>query len=158
MTPRIWYPAILIPLALAGCSTAPTVDMAAEQQAVAAASDSLMAAETAKDFDVAVAFYADDAIVQMEGMPEVTGKDGIRGIYQSYVNDSTNLGFSSTRSGIEMASGGGMASEHGVNHFQVQGPNGPTEMLGKYLAVWRKQADGWKVAALAVTNDAVPGK
>jgi len=158
MTRRIWYPAILVPLVVAGCSTAPTVDVAAEQQAVAAASDSLMAAETAKDVDAALAFYADDGIMQMEGTPEITGKDGLRSAYESFFNDSTLLGLSSTRSGVEMAPGGGMAFEHGVNRFQVQGPNGPTEMLGKYLAVWRKQADGWKVAAIAATNDAVPGK
>ncbi len=68
--------------------------------------------------------------------------------------DTTMLGFSSTRSGTEMAAGGGLAFEHGVNRFQVQTADGPVEVLGKYLAVWRKQADGWKVAALAITNDA----
>jgi ketosteroid isomerase-like protein len=158
MTPRIWYPTILVPLALAACSTAPSVDMAAEQQAVAAASDSIMAAESARDIDAVMAFYADDAIMHMEGMPETTGKDKLRAVYLSFMNDSTILSFSGTRSGLEMAPGGGMALDHGINRFQVQGPNGPTEVLGKYIAVWRKQADGWKVAAVAATNDAPPGK
>lgn len=158
MTPRIWYPAILVPLIAAGCSTAPSVDLAAEQQAVVAASDSVMAAETAKDIDGALAFWADDAIAHMQDASEITGKDGVRGIYESVLNDSTMLGFSSTRSGIEMASGGGMAFEHGINRFQVQGPDGPTEVLGKYIAVWRMQPDGWKIAALAATYNAPPAK
>ena len=148
--------ALLLFLPLTGCAQAPAVDLAAEEQAVMAAGDSVAAAEMARDIDGALAFWADDAVLHLEGASPIVGKDGIRSVYETLFGDTTMVAFSTERSAMELASGGGLAFEHGVNRFQVKGPDGPTEALGKYLLVWRKQADGWRIAALAATNDTPP--
>jgi ketosteroid isomerase-like protein len=148
--------ALLVPFAFVACAqpSRPPVDLAAEQQAVIAASDSCVAAEMSRNIDGALAWWADDAIFHMEGAPEIVGKAGLRGVYETMFGDTTMLGFSGERSSLVVASGGDMAWERGVNRFQVRGPDDPIERLGKYLLVWRKSPDGWRIAALAVTNDA----
>ena len=47
MTVYRFYTALAVPLALAACSTAPSVDLDGEQQAVIAPSDSVVAQEMA---------------------------------------------------------------------------------------------------------------
>lgn len=152
------FPVPLITLALTACAAGsnPAVDLAAEEAAVRAASEAVVAEEMEKDIDGTLVYWAEDAVFHMEGMPAVTGKEGLRGVYEAFFGDTTMLGFEGTTTDVEVAAGGGLAWEHGVNRFQVKGPDGPVEAVGKYLVVWRKSEMGWKIAALAVTNDAPP--
>lgn len=153
-----FFTAFAFPLILAGCGAGanPAVDRAAEENAVAQASDAVVAAESARDTEGALAYWADDAILHMQSAPEMVGRDAVRSVYRSMFGDTTLLGFTSTRTGIELAAGGALALEHGLNHFRVQGPDGPMTNEGKYLLVWRKGDDGWKIAALAVTDNVPP--
>jgi ketosteroid isomerase-like protein len=145
-------------LALAACAPAapPAPDLAAVEAEVRGASQSLTKAEEAKDIDAAMGYWAADAIVQPADAPQVQGADAIRALYDQYFNQMPLQEFEGTTTAISVASGGDMAWEHGVNRFVMNAPNGPQTVMGKYLAVWGKHDGAWKVAALAISNDAPP--
>jgi ketosteroid isomerase-like protein len=58
-----------------------------------------------------------------------------------------SLSFSPTK--IDVAKSGDLAYDVGTFELKLNDANGsPTTMMGKYVVVWKKQADGhWKAAA-----------
>jgi ketosteroid isomerase-like protein len=134
--------------------TAPQVDVATETEAVRARSEGVAAAEAAFDVAAALAFWADDAIVQGAGTPQIQGKDAIGELYREYFESGMLKEFSGTTSHLEVSAAGDLAYEYGVNRFVVAGPEGDLLDTGKYLAVWKKIDGEWSVAALAFTSDA----
>lgn len=128
----------------------------AEESAVREASEALVRAETARDVEAAIAFWAEDAIVQPVNAPLLIGKAAIRKFYEDFFATVPLLDFTGTTTRMDVAQSGEMAWEHGVNRFTLQGPEGPITDVGKYLAVWRRDSDGWKVVALAFSSDAAP--
>jgi len=139
--------------ALAACGGA-TVDVTAEQAAVEARSKAIAAAEAAQNTDSALVYWADDAIVQPAGAPQVQGKDAIRALYGEFFDSGQMKSFEGTTSRIVVAASGDLAYEYGVNRRVFTGPQGDVLDVGKYLAVWTKQNGDWFIAALSFTSDA----
>lgn len=139
----------------AGCSPAPAnppVDVGAIKQLLAARGDSLVAAESAKDSARAVAFYAEDVVVEPANMPAVKGRTEMGKLYGMFFPMVADMG--STRTALEVAASGDLAWEYGINRVTMAGSKTPT--LGKYLAVWKKVDDQWLVAAIAFSDDVPP--
>ncbi|MGD8699424.1 MAG: DUF4440 domain-containing protein [Gemmatimonadales bacterium] len=144
---------ILAAAVLAGCG-GPQVDIAAETEAVRARSEGIVAAEAAFDIETALTFWAEDAISQGAGMPQIQGKQAIGDLYRQYFESGQLKEFSGTMSHLEVSAAGDLAYEYGVNRFVLAGPEGDLLDMGKYLAVWKKIDGEWYVAALAFTSDA----
>ena len=144
---------VLAATALAGCG-GPQVDIAAETEAVRARSEGIVAAEAAFDVPAALSFWAEDAISQGAGMPQVQGKAAIGDLYRQYFESGLLKEFSGTRSYLEVSAAGDLAYEYGVNRFVLAGPEGDLLDMGKYLAVWKKIDGEWFIAALSFTSDA----
>ena len=143
-------------LALAGltaCGGA-AVDIAAEQAAVQARSTALAAAEAAQNTDSSLMYWADDAVVQPAGVPQIEGKEGIRALYDGLFGSGQLRSFEGKTSKIVVADGGGLAYEYGVNRMVLAGPQGDVLDVGKYLAVWTKMNGTWFAVALSFTSDA----
>ena len=143
-------------LALAGltaCGGA-AVDTAAEQAAVQARSTALAAAEAAQNTDSSLMYWADDAVVQPAGVPQIEGKEGIRALYDGLFGSGQLRSFEGKTSKIVVADGGGLAYEYGVNRMVLAGPQGDVLDVGKYLAVWTKMNGTWFAVALSFTSDA----
>jgi uncharacterized protein (TIGR02246 family) len=105
-------------------------------------------ASQSRDLEKAVSFYADDALQLAPHMPAIAGKENIRkGWQQMLAMPGPGLTFQTT--GLEVARADDMAWEHGTYDFSTTDKKGKvTDEKGKYLAVWKKQADGaWKVVA-----------
>jgi uncharacterized protein (TIGR02246 family) len=148
------YALISVVSVIAACAQpAPQVDVAAEEAAVRAVSDSITAAEIARDFDKALSFYANDAVVQPPDAPPVVGKDAMRGLYQAFFTPEITA-FSSQTSSVQVSASGDMAWITGVNSVTVTLPAGAQTLPGKFLAVARKIDGAWKVVALSFSNDA----
>jgi ketosteroid isomerase-like protein len=145
-------------LALSGCAPAapPAPDLAAVEAEVRSASQSLAAAEAAKDIDAAMGYWATDAVMQPADAPQVQGADAIRALYDQYFNQMPLQEFEGTTTAIHVGSGGDMAWEYGVNRFVVNTADGPQTVMGKYLGIWAKRDGAWKAIALAFSNDAPP--
>jgi ketosteroid isomerase-like protein len=145
--------AVLAATILTGCG-GPQIDIAAETEAVRARSEGVVAAESALDVTAALTFWAEDAIVQGAGMPQIQGKEAIGDLYRQYFEGGQVKEFSGTTSYLEVSAGGDLAYEYGVNRFVLAGPEGDLLDMGKYLAVWKKINGEWFVAALSFTSDA----
>ena len=146
---------------LAACSTpksAPPPDTrAADEAAIRAAVIDWSKAAQAKDANKATSFYADDAMQFADKGPLVKGKDNIRiGWEQMLAMPGPGLTFATT--GVEVARSGDLAYEYGTYDFATKDKKGEiTDEKGKYVTVWKKQADGsWKVAADIDNRDAAP--
>ncbi len=130
---------------------------AADEAAIRAAVIEWSNAAQAKDVNKAVSFYADDAMQFADKGPLVEGKDSIRtGWEQMLALPGPGLTFATT--GVEVARAGDMAYEYGTYDFATKDRKGKIiDEKGKYVVVWKKQADGsWKVAADIDNRDAAP--
>jgi len=79
--------------------------------------------------------------------PAVHGSENIRkGWAEGFAMPGPGLSWRTTA--VEVARSGDLAYENGTYDFVTTGKDGKTsDEKGKYLVIWKKQADGaWKVA------------
>jgi len=136
--------ASLVVVLASGCAQQPQVDVQAEQAAVrkTADVDHLNAAKTG-DIDGILAVYEDSASVLPPDAPIATGKEALRGVW-SEIAASPSVNWKTTK--VEVSSAGDMAYSMGTYELGVTDAEGnPATEVGKWVAVWKKQADGsWK--------------
>ncbi|MBE0594129.1 MAG: DUF4440 domain-containing protein [Gemmatimonadales bacterium] len=137
---------------LAGCG-GPQVDIATELEAVRARSQGVAAAEAAQDVAAALAFWADNAVVQPAGAPQLQGKAALGDLYHQFFEGGQLKEFAGTTSHIEVSAAGDLAYEYGVNRMILAGPDGDLLDMGKYLVVWKKIDGEWFAVALSFTSD-----
>jgi ketosteroid isomerase-like protein len=140
--------------AMGGTGCTNQIDIAKETDAVRTRSKGINAAESAKDAQSAIAFWAEDAIVQPAGSPQLQGREAIKALYGQFFGNSAFKEISGTTTSITVSQSGDLAYEYGVNRLVFQSPEGDLLDMGKYLAVWKKVKDNWYIAALAFTSDA----
>jgi uncharacterized protein (TIGR02246 family) len=157
---------LIIVLAIVGAAACNSrvVDITKETAAVRARSKACSTAEAAKDIAGALAFWAEDAIVQPSGAPQIKGREAVAALYRQFFEGSPLKEFTGTTSQIIVSRAGDLAFEYGVNRMVYQSPKGDLLDMGKYLTVWKKRGDNWYIAALSITSDApspvplTPGK
>lgn len=133
------------------------------QQAASRSSDEMAIRETvaawseaagAKDLNKCISFYTDDASVLPFNAPIATGKDQIRNLWSQLMsNPGYGLHFGPTR--IEVARSADLAYEIGTFELTLADQTGKSAASrGKYVVVWKKQANGaWKAAADIFNTD-----
>ena len=120
----------------------------ADEAAIRAASADWSKASQAKDLDKATSYYSDDAIFFVNNGAKVTGKDAIKLAWKSELaTPGPGLTFETTY--VEVARSGDIAYEYGTYDEQTEEKKGKVkDEKGKYVVVWKKQADGkWKAVA-----------
>jgi ketosteroid isomerase-like protein len=124
----------------AGCSSDTS---AADAQAIKARSELWSKAGSVKDSASFATFYADDATVMFPHEPAFKGMDSIKAVLTPMMQDP-NFALSFTTDKVEVS--GVLAYTQGTVSLRTTARNGkPLSDTGKYLAVWKKQADGsWK--------------
>ena len=134
----------LLPL---GCGPKP-VDMAALRKTVdaynSAATDGMLSGKPEKSID----YYEADALEMPPNEATIKGKDNIRA-YQQRMGP-TGMKFNSVKfETLELTADGKVAQEIGSYDMTMTiPPMGEVKDNGKYIALWRQQADGsWKVHA-----------
>jgi uncharacterized protein (TIGR02246 family) len=118
----------------------------ADEAAIRAASQEWSNAASGRDLEKAVSFYADDATYNPPGAPLAAGKDAIRKVWANVVAiPGGNLRWETTK--VEVARSGDLAYDTGAYTLTKNDASGkPVTTKGKYVVVWKKQADGkWKV-------------
>jgi len=132
-------------LLVAGCNTAPPpVDTKAVEDAVRAADAAWSKAAVAMDVAATGSYYADDAVVMPPNMPIVNGKEAAQKAWTEMLVPGNSISW--TPSTVVSAGSGEIAYSQGAYTMTMKGPDGKvTSETGKYLEVWKKQADGsWK--------------
>jgi len=127
----------------------------ADEAAIHANSAAWSKAAEAKDLEKSVSYYADDAVYCVDKGALVKGKDSIRMAWKDLLAPSgPTLTFATTY--VEVARSGDIAYEYGTYDLVTEVKKGkPKDEKGKYVTVWKKQADGsWK-AAVDIDNTGV---
>ena|ERR1700722_8790898 len=141
-----------------GCGTeAPKDTRATDEIAIRQQSMAWSNAAQSRDLDKILSFYAPDAVVLPDDAPIALTKDANRTQWQNIVGNK-NLTLSWKTTAVGVAKSGDMAYEYGAYTLDIIGKDGQaTTQTGKYVLVWKKQADGsWKVAIDTDNSDAPP--
>ncbi len=126
----------------------PADTSAAEEATIGALSAEWSKALAAKDVEKSVSFYADDASMFPDHAPIARGKEAIHAVWETLLTTPGFSGsFSTTK--VEVAKASDMAYEIGSYEFTFSDKKGKSETeKGKYVVVWKRQADGnWKAVA-----------
>lgn len=143
-----------------GCSSPPQPvpdTREADATAIREADIAWSEAQGARGLEGMMAYYTDDPIMLAPNVPMAVGKEAIR---KAFAPNFDIPGFSAKwrPSKIEVARSGDIAYAIGTYEATMNDPNGnPVTDKGKYVEIWKKQADGsWKVAADMFSSDLPP--
>ncbi|MFI5177238.1 MAG: YybH family protein [Vicinamibacterales bacterium] len=141
-------------LAAACAPPAPPDTSAQDEAAIRALETAWSSALAAKDVDKFVAYYAPDAVVLPPNGPMESTPAGIRKALGDFMA-LPGLAMTFRPSAVGVAKGGDVAYTYGTYDLSMTGPDGkPMQDKGKYVTVYKKQADGsWKAAVDTFNSD-----
>ena len=135
-----FFLAMVCALTIVACgqkSAAPAADATADAAALATTAEGFEKAYNDKNADALAALYAEDAQILPPGATEVSGRDAIRAYF---VNDIEKhwavIHIKSDSSGV----GGDWGWRSGTWSAETM-----PMATGKYIAVWHRTADGWRL-------------
>ena len=142
----------------AATATPPAVDAAAVRQAIEQSNAKFADAVKQGDTVAMVANYADDAVMMVDGTPAWRGRSEIAKQVIAAFKPMKGADVKLTTSQVDI--GGDYAIETGTYETTVSAPGAkPQTENGKYVTVWKKQADGtWKIYRDVGNSDAPPPK
>ncbi len=103
------------------------------------------AAAGKRDVEKVASFYAEDAVAYPPNEPVCVGREAAKKVWAAYLSDqSFNISWKSMHA--EIAKSGELGFTSGTYEDSFKGPDGKlVHENGKFLCVWKKQADGsWK--------------
>ena len=145
---------VLCVILFSGCAQqpapapAPVDTRAADESAIRAAATDWAKATEANDVEKFLSFYADNATVYPPGAPAASGADARRQFWTAaFALPDIHAKIATTS--VEVAKSSDIAYELGTFDESFKDPKGkPVHIIGKYLVVWKKQANGqWKAFA-----------
>ena len=142
---------------------APTSDPSASQvsreadvSAIRAFRQAIERGRNLNDAAAVIAEFDDGAVVMLPGRPAVTGKEAIaRGIEADLASNAYQM----TISEDELEVFGDWALSRGafITTVTPKAGDDPTQVQGKYVSIYQRQADGsWKLARHIRNNDDAP--
>jgi ketosteroid isomerase-like protein len=136
-------------LAFAGCAPkAPAADSGADVAAVESAAAGWERAYNDKDADAVAAIYAQDAQLLPDGAPAVKGRAAIR---EHYANEIATAWAKISVISDANGAAGDWAWRSGRWSVETAPP-----VSGKYLQVWHRTAEGWRLHRDISNSDAPP--
>ena len=153
---RSRYPTLVAVLLLALCAAAaPAADTAADETAVRAINPMWFKAYNAGDIDAVTALYAEDAVLNIPGVPAARGHAAI---HEAMVKDhaATAAGGLTLKGAdhAEVGVSGDLAWEWGT--FTVTDKSGATVDTGKYVTVYGKKGGKWRIIRDIWNSNAPP--
>jgi ketosteroid isomerase-like protein len=132
---------------------APAVDLQAERGALMKADEALF--ESHEDLDEFLTSLADDAIFMPDDAPMARG-DSIRTTWEQLISmPGFDLEWRATSA--QVAEAGDFGYTIGTYELTVEQDGAPMVTVGKYVTLWKKQADGsWKVVVDCFNADGPP--
>ena len=138
----------------AGCGTSAPKDTRAADEATIRNLDAQWAkSAAAKDVDAAVGYYSDDASLLAPNEPIASDKASIRAAWSAMLSPDTTLNWQASK--VEVAQSSDLAYIMGTYQLTTTDPQAkPMADRGKFVEVWKKQADGsWKTVADIFNSD-----
>jgi ketosteroid isomerase-like protein len=106
---------------------------------------------SAKDVDATVAFFTDDAVLHVAGMPPIEGRTAIRQFYGNlfrFLSATT-----AAPETVHVSRSGDLAYSTGRASNEFQGADGLTAYSGKYVLVWTRDGGNWAIALYGVSSN-----
>lgn len=106
-----------------------------------------------KDTDAVLAFWSKDAVVSLQGVPEMRGTAAIRQfVAGAFKTPGFNIHWKSEK--VEFSPDGRMAYMQSLVETTAPGPNGVlTKTPGRGLVIWRLESDGVWRCVMDISND-----
>jgi uncharacterized protein (TIGR02246 family) len=146
---------MVVALLAAGCGRREPADTRADyEREIRALVAEWSSAAEAKHAEHFATFYAADGVLMVPGAPAIRGREAIEAaVREMMAAPGFHLTFSSDK--VEVARSGELAAESGTYQLTTNDAQGnPQTEIGKYVVVWKKQADGmWKVAYDIINAD-----
>jgi uncharacterized protein (TIGR02246 family) len=140
---------------LAGCAATSPDTRDADLKAIKDTETAWVSDAATKDPTKFAAHYTDDASVLLPNEPIITGRDNIAAALKPLLSDPNfALQFQSTK--VDVAKSGDVGYTQGTYAMTMTDPKTKQPMTdkGKYLTVFRKQADGsWKAVSDMLNSD-----
>ena len=136
---------LALALLLGGCSTVPSTDLRAEEEALRKLDADWVKAAQSKQVDAWVAFYSNDAAVLPPNEAMATDRDSIKKSVGGLLGlPGLTISWQPTK--VEVARSGDLAYLYGKYEVSFdEAPGKRTTDRGKIVEIWKKQADGnWK--------------
>ncbi len=141
-------------LVAAGCGKEEPKDTRAADEAAIRNTDAQWAkAAASKDVDATIAYYSDDAALLPPNAPMASDKASIRAAWAGLLGPDTSLSWQATK--VDVARSGDLGYVMGTYQMESKDAAGKEEAArGKFVEVWKKQADGnWKTVADIFNSD-----
>lgn len=138
----------------AGCAQpAPKDTRAADETTIRALDAQWLKSVVAKDVDATVGYYSDDGSLLPPNAPIASDKASIRADWSAFLSPGNSLTWQADK--VDVARSSDLAYVLGVYQFTSQDAKGKTTTdSGKFVEVWKKQADNnWKVVADIFNSD-----
>ncbi len=139
-TLRILLPGVVFLLAFVFIQSSSAQAVNAEAKALTALDDQWSAAAAARDLDRTISFYAEDASVFPPNAPLAKGRDAARKVWGDYfAAPDFKISWKTTSAWVDH----NLGYTSGTYQDSYTGQDGKTvSETGKYLCVWRKNAQG----------------
>lgn len=150
----IGYACLALVLLVSGCGQqAPKDTRAVDEGALRDLDAQWSKSAAARDVDATVSYYSDDASLLAPNAPAVSDKQSIRASWAALLGPDTSLSWQASR--VDVGRSGDLAYVMGVYQMTSKDPRGNfTTDRGKYVEVWKRQADGsWKTVADIFNTD-----
>jgi uncharacterized protein (TIGR02246 family) len=151
---KIFWSCFVLPLFVAGCGQqAPPDTRAAEETALRALNDQWSKTAGAKDLEGTVSYYSDDASLFPPNAPLASGKQAIHAMWADTIASATAISWQTDK--VEVSRSGDLAYLTGTYQTTAKDPKAQfVNDTGKFVEVWKKQADGkWKTVADIFNSD-----
>jgi ketosteroid isomerase-like protein len=149
----LWVSLIVILLAVGCGESKPPDTRAADEKAIRDLDAQWSKTATARDVDGAVSYYSDDASLLAPNAPIASDRQSIHASWASLLGPDTSLSWQANK--VEVARSSDLAYLVGTYQLNTKDAHGnPVADNGKFVEVWKKQADNkWKVVADIFNSD-----
>jgi uncharacterized protein (TIGR02246 family) len=144
-------------LIASGCGSTPKDTRAADETTIRALDAQWAKSAAAKDLDATVGYYSDDASLLAPNSPIANDKQSIRESWNALLGPDTSLTWQATK--VEVARSSDLAYVVGTYQLMTNDPKGSVAAdRGKFVEIWKKQADGGWKAAVDIFNSDLPAQ
>jgi ketosteroid isomerase-like protein len=137
------------------CGPSTQGDSRAAEEAKLRSVDNQWSATAARnDLEATVAFYANDAVVLPPNAPIATDRKSIRESWAGLLGPHNTVSWKASKA--EVAASGELGYLYGTYSLALQDAKGgpPVSDRGKFVEIWKKQADGqWKCIVDTFNSD-----
>lgn len=139
----------------AGSDKPASENAAAQEQAINTINEQWLALIRDRDAAAVSRLYTSDGAMMAPGAPIAQGQPALEKAWSGLMK-MPGFGLTFKADQITVAAGGDMALDRGTYQLSLDGPQGATKDIGKYVVVWRKVDGQWKVAADIFNSDGAP--